>query len=129
MFYSARVKITVCDASKVETLLKNVDQCGDLKYIIKIGDNVTDEEQERAKEHGVEIVTFNDIEVSRKYLIKMTFIVIYLMDLGLLGAGKLNYVAQFYLFATKYKTTTYNEKNEDYFLTLITAGCPPSAAR
>ncbi|CAB4032338.1 Long-chain-fatty-acid-- ligase 1, partial [Paramuricea clavata] len=58
----ARIKITVCDASKVETLLKNVDKCEDLKYIIKIGDSVTEEEQERAKEHGVEIVTFNDIE-------------------------------------------------------------------
>jgi hypothetical protein len=76
LFYSARIKITVCDASKVETLLKNVDQCGDLKYIIKIGDNVTEEEQERAKEHGVEIVTFSDIEVSRKYLIKTTFTVL-----------------------------------------------------
>jgi hypothetical protein len=56
----------VCDASKVETLLKNVDKCEDLKYIIKIGDTVSEEEQERAKAHGVEILTFQDVEVSKK---------------------------------------------------------------
>ena len=56
----------MCDASKVETLLKNVDKCEDLKYIIKIGDTVSEEEQERAKAHGVEILTFQDVEVSKK---------------------------------------------------------------
>jgi hypothetical protein len=40
----------------------------------------------------------------------------------LIGVKKLNYISQFYLFVTKYKTATYNEKNEHYFLTLITAG-------
>jgi hypothetical protein len=40
----------------------------------------------------------------------------------LTGLRKLNYISQFYLFVTKYKTTTFNEKNEHYFLTLITAG-------
>ena len=59
----ARIKMTVCDASKVEILLKNVDKCKDLKYIIKIGDSVTEEEQEKAKEFGVEILTFSDVEV------------------------------------------------------------------
>ena len=58
----ARIKITVCDASKVETLLKSVDKCEDLKYIIKIGDTVSEEEQEKAKKHEVEILTFNDVE-------------------------------------------------------------------
>ena len=53
----------MCDASKVETLLKSVDKCEDLKYIIKIGDTVSEEEQEKAKKHGVEILTFNDVEV------------------------------------------------------------------
>ena len=56
----------MCDASKVETLLKNVDKCEDLKYIIKIGDTVSEEERERAKAHGVEILTFQDVEVSKK---------------------------------------------------------------
>ena len=64
--FTARIKITVCDASKVETLLKNVDKCEDLKYIIKIGDTVSEEERERAKAHGVEILTFQDVEVSKK---------------------------------------------------------------
>ena len=47
----------------METLLKSVDKCEDLKYIIKIGDTVSEEEQEKAKKHGVEILTFNDVEV------------------------------------------------------------------
>ena len=54
----------MCDESKVETLLKKVDKCEHLKYIIKIGDSVTEEEQETAKKHGVEILTFKDVEVS-----------------------------------------------------------------
>ena len=64
---SARIKITVCDESKVETLLKKVDKCEHLRYIIKIGDTVTEEEQETAKKHGVEILTFKDVEVSGKF--------------------------------------------------------------
>ena len=35
---------------------------------------------------------------------------------------QLNYISQFYLFATKFKTITYNEKNEHRILILITAG-------
>jgi hypothetical protein len=47
----------------------------------------------------------------------------------LTGVRKWNYNSQFYLFVTKYKTATFNEKNEHYFLTLMTTGWPPSAAR
>lgn len=63
-FFLAGIKITVCDASKVDALLKSVDKCEDLKYIIKIGDSVTEEERARAKEFGVEILTFGEVEVS-----------------------------------------------------------------
>jgi hypothetical protein len=42
----------------------------------------------------------------------------------LTGERKLNYIfSKFYkIFDIKYKITAYNEKNDHYFLTLITAG-------
>lgn len=58
----ARIKIAVCDASKMETLLKNLDKCHDLKCIIKIGDSIAEEEQKIAEKSGVELVTFNEVE-------------------------------------------------------------------
>ena len=63
-FLLARIEITVCDASKLELLLNNIERCTSLKYIIKIGDIVTDEEQKKAREHGVEILTFSQVEVT-----------------------------------------------------------------
>ena len=61
----ARIRITVCDESKVDILLKNLDKCPDLKFIIKIGDIVGEEEREVAEKYGVEIITFLDVEVSK----------------------------------------------------------------
>ncbi|XP_046839052.1 long-chain-fatty-acid--CoA ligase 5-like [Xenia sp. Carnegie-2017] len=58
----AQIKIIVCDEQKVETLLKNIDKCEGLKYIIKIGESVPEDEQEQAQKHGVEILTFMDVE-------------------------------------------------------------------
>jgi hypothetical protein len=51
-----------------------------------------------------------------------------ILTIALINIHYLYNIGPFYLFASKYMTSTYNEKNEHYFLTLITAGRPPSAA-
>ena len=55
------------------------------------------------------------------------FMLVNFRNFEIINRRKLNHISQFYLVAIKYKTTTYNENN--YFLTLVTAGCPPSTAR
>lgn len=64
MYFSAEMKIVVCDTEeKVKLLLKQKDQTPLLKHIIVIQE-VSDEVKQAAKNKGVELSYFKDIEVS-----------------------------------------------------------------
>jgi predicted Zn-dependent protease len=63
IFDSADISTVVCHETKVPFLMANAERCQNLKRIIKIGNDVTDEEKKEAKEHGIEIVSFAQLEV------------------------------------------------------------------
>ena len=52
----------VCDANKLDILFEKADQCPTLKHVIKIGD-VSKEDEENAEKLGINITSFNDVEV------------------------------------------------------------------
>ncbi|KXJ20547.1 Long-chain-fatty-acid--CoA ligase 1 [Exaiptasia diaphana] len=58
----ADIKAVICQAIKVPFLLQNLKKCPKLKIIIKIGHDVTEDEQRDAKDLGIEIISFADIE-------------------------------------------------------------------
>ena len=60
---SANLETVVCHASKVSLLLEIAEQCKCLKKIVKIGAVVTDHETKCAEELGIEMRTFQELEV------------------------------------------------------------------
>ena len=53
----------VCGADKVTSIIKQIEFCSGLKTIIKMGDTITDEEQQEASEAGLQVYTMAQIEV------------------------------------------------------------------
>ncbi|XP_031548879.1 long-chain-fatty-acid--CoA ligase 5-like [Actinia tenebrosa] len=58
----ADVETIVCHETKVAFLMANAERSPNLKNIVKIGNEVTDKERREAKSHGLEIVTFAQLE-------------------------------------------------------------------
>lgn len=63
----------VCDEGKLKVLLEEAEKCPKLKNVVKIGDEVTDEEKAAGDKVGVKIITFKDLEVNRRNLILIIF--------------------------------------------------------
>lgn len=53
----------VCDEGKLKVLLEEAEKCPKLKNVVKIGDEVTDEEKAAGDKIGVKIISFKELEV------------------------------------------------------------------
>lgn len=62
--FPASISVVVCAESKVSLLFDQAEKAKVLRAIIKIGSEVTAEEQQKSKETGVAIYTFKEVEVS-----------------------------------------------------------------
>ena len=61
--FSATISVAVCHESKISLLLKQSDSCPSLRTIIKIGGEVTAEEKQKAADIGLDIYSFQKVEV------------------------------------------------------------------
>ncbi|KAK3697774.1 hypothetical protein QZH41_010322 [Actinostola sp. cb2023] len=59
----ADIKAVVCQAIKIPFLMLHIKDCPQVKCIIKIGNDVTEDEKDEAKKYGIEMVSFADLEV------------------------------------------------------------------
>ena len=63
IYLSADIEVVVCDKSeRLHKLLQNKDECPKLKYVV-IMDEISDEDAQKAKDVGVTIIKFDDLEV------------------------------------------------------------------
>lgn len=64
-FYSsANLSTIVCNEDKVPLLLEKAQLCKELKNLIKIGSSVTQEEDKKAKDMGLNLISMTNLEVS-----------------------------------------------------------------
>ena len=59
----ADISAVVCAGSKIPLLLKQAGSCSTLKTIIKMGDHITEEEEQEASKAGLQIYSMAQIEV------------------------------------------------------------------
>lgn len=58
----AEISTIVCNEDKVSSLLEHAHSCKGLKYLIKIGTQVTEEQSTTAKGLGLQIMSFSELE-------------------------------------------------------------------
>lgn len=58
----AQMTTVVCDEGKLKVLLEEAEKCPKLKNVVKIGDEVTDEEKAAGDKIGVKIISFKELE-------------------------------------------------------------------
>ena len=61
--YVADIKTIICQPEKIPFLIENSKEYPHLRTIIKIGDDVTDDEKKEAKQHRIELLSFAELEV------------------------------------------------------------------
>ena len=62
-YISAELATVICNENKVPLLLEHAYSCKGLKNVVKIGSEVTQEESTAAKELGLKLISFADLEV------------------------------------------------------------------
>ena len=63
----AEISTVVCGADKVASIIKQAEFCSELKTIIKMGDKISDEEEQEASRAGLQIYSMTQIEVCYLY--------------------------------------------------------------
>ena len=64
LFILAELSTIVCNEDKVSLLLEQAHSCKELKNLVKIGSQVTQEQSDKAKELGLKLISLADLEVS-----------------------------------------------------------------
>ena len=64
-YISAELATVICNEDKVSLLLEHAHSCKGLKNVVKIGSEVTQEQSTAAKELGLKLISFADLEVGR----------------------------------------------------------------
>ena len=64
MLHSAELSTIICNKDKVSLLLEHADSCKSLKNLVKMGSQVTQEEDTTAKALGIKLISLADLEVT-----------------------------------------------------------------
>ena len=81
VYITAEISTIICNEDKVSSLLEHAHSCKKLKYLIKIGTQVTEEQSTTAKGLGLQIMSFSDLEVGRVLSNKPPLLALGLIDL------------------------------------------------
>lgn len=65
VYITAEISTIICNEDKVSSLLEHGHSFKGLKNLIKIGSQVTEEQNTTAKGLGLQIMSFSDLEVGR----------------------------------------------------------------
>ena len=69
-YFTAELSTIVCKGDQVPMLLEHAHSCKGLKNMVKMGSQVTEEENTTAKGLGIRLISFEDLEVNSVFVVK-----------------------------------------------------------